>query len=196
MKLVTAQEMKEIDQLATEKYGIPGLVLMDAAAKQVADEVMELLRDFRNEDRDSDVPSVDRMPTLGKVVVLCGGGNNGGDGFGAARWLSCYGVQVKVFLIGTSLDKISGDAAAELAMVRNAGIALAEVQSEEDWLHVELAIDRANVVVDAIIGTGFAGELRAPARRACQLMNKLGKHVLAIDMPTGVNADDGSAHEN
>ena len=196
MKLVTAQEMKEIDQLATEKYSIPGLVLMDAAAKQVADEVMELLRDFRNEDRDSDVPPVDRMPALGKVVVLCGGGNNGGDGFGAARWLSCYGVQVKVFLIGTSLDKISGDAAAELAMVRNAGITLAEVQSEEDWLHVELAIERANVVVDAIIGTGFAGELRAPARRACQLMNKLGKHVLSIDMPTGVNADDGSASED
>ncbi|MGM9570073.1 MAG: NAD(P)H-hydrate dehydratase [Phascolarctobacterium sp.] len=196
MKLVTAQEMKEIDQLATEKYGIPGLVLMDAAAKQVADEVMEALRDFRNEDRDSGVAPVDRMPALGKVVVLCGGGNNGGDGFGAARWLACYGVQVKVFLIGTTLDKISGDAAAELAMVKAASVAISEVQSEEDWLHVELAIERASVVVDAIIGTGFSGELRAPARRACQLINRLGRHVLSVDMPTGVNADDGSASED
>ena len=70
MKLVTAQEMKEIDKLAIEKYGVPGLVLMDAAAKQVADVVADQLA---------------KKSTLGKVVVLCGGGNNGGDGFGAAR---------------------------------------------------------------------------------------------------------------
>ena len=181
MKLVTAQEMKEIDKLATEKYGVPGLVLMDAAAKQVADAVMDLLAEKK---------------LAGKVVVLCGGGNNGGDGFGAARWLMSYGLEVKVFLVGTPVEKISGDAASELAMFMAAGGKLKELASEEDWLTAELALERASVVVDAILGTGFAGELRPAARRACQLVNQLAKCVVAVDVPTGVNADDGSAAED
>ena len=115
MKLVTAQEMKEIDKLAIEKYGVPGIVLMDAAAKQVADVVAEQLAN---------------KSTLGKVVVLCGGGNNGGDGFGAARWLHGYGIQVKVFLLGTVVAKLSGDAAAEAAMLKAAGVAVTEVVKE------------------------------------------------------------------
>ena len=178
MKLVTAQEMKEIDKLAIEKYGVPGIVLMDAAAKQVADVVTEQL--------------ANKSP-LGKVVVLCGGGNNGGDGFGAARWLHGYGIQVKVFLLGTVVAQLSGDAAAEAAMLKAAGVAVTEVVMEEDWFAVELALERAAVVVDAILGTGFSGELRPAAKRACQLINQLAQHVVAVDVPTGVNADDGSA---
>lgn len=196
MKLVTAQEMKEIDKLATEKYGVPGLVLMDAAAKQVADAVVDLLKDAASAEHAS-VAGVSKAcaasSQLGKVVVLCGGGNNGGDGFGAARWLMSYGVEVKVFLIGTSEDKITGDAASELAMFKAAGGRLSTVAADEDWLTTELALERASVVVDAILGTGFAGELRPPAKRACQLMNELARHVVAVDVPTGVNADDGSA---
>ncbi len=196
MKLVTAQEMKEIDKLAIEKYGVPGLVLMDAAAKQVADAVVDLLKDAASAEHAS-VAGVSKAcaasSQLGKVVVLCGGGNNGGDGFGAARWLMSYGVEVKVFLIGTSEDKITGDAASELAMFKAAGGRLSTVAADEDWLTTELALERASVVVDAILGTGFAGELRPPAKRACQLMNELARHVVAVDVPTGVNADDGSA---
>lgn len=196
MKLVTAQEMKEIDKLATEKYGVPGLVLMDAAAKQVADAVVDLLKDAASAEHAS-VAGVSKTcaasSQLGKVVVLCGGGNNGGDGFGAARWLMSYGVEVKVFLIGTSEDKITGDAASELAMFKAAGGRLSAVAADEDWLTTELALERASVVVDAILGTGFAGELRTAAKRACELINELAKTVVAVDVPTGVNADDGSA---
>ena len=196
MKLVTAQEMKEIDKLATEKYGVPGLVLMDAAAKQVADAVVDLLKDAASAEHAS-VAGVSKAcaasSQLGKVVVLCGGGNNGGDGLGAARWLMSYGVEVKVFLIGTSEDKITGDAASELAMFKAAGGRLSTVAADEDWLTTELALERASVVVDAILGTGFAGELRPAAKRACELINELAKKVVAVDVPTGVNADDGSA---
>ena len=196
MKLVTAQEMKEIDKLATEKYGVPGLVLMDAAAKQVADAVVDLLKDAASAEHAS-VAGVSKAcaasSQLGKVVVLCGGGNNGGDGLGAARWLMSYGVEVKVFLIGTSEDKITGDAASELAMFKAAGGRLSAVAADEDWLTTELALERASVVVDAILGTGFAGELRTAAKRACELINELAKTVVAVDVPTVVNADDGSA---
>ena len=204
MKLVTAQEMKEIDKLATEKYGVPGLVLMDAAAKQVADAVVKILSEEADAARSSSGFGAEgaagsasaQAVSLGKVVVLCGGGNNGGDGFGAARWLMSYGLEVKVFLVGTPVEKISGDAASELAMFMAAGGKLKELASEEDWLTAELALERASVVVDAILGTGFAGELRPAARRACQLVNQLAKCVVAVDVPTGVNADDGSAAED
>lgn len=191
MKLVTAQEMKEIDKLAMEKYGVPGLLLMDAAAKQVADAVVDELKNVyleKNRGESAQNPC--------KVVVLCGGGNNGGDGFGAARWLHNYGNAVKVFLIGSTCDKISGDAASELAMLKAAGVAVMELVKEEDWLALELAIERAAVVVDAILGTGFSGELRPAAKRACQLMNQLARQVVAVDVPTGVNSDNGAACED
>ena len=78
-------------------------------------------------------------------------------------------------------------------MLKAAGVAVTEVVKEEDWFAVELALERAAVVVDAILGTGFSGELRPAAKRACQLINQLAQHVVAVDVPTGVNADDGSA---
>ena len=188
MKLVTATEMKEIDRLATEKYGVPGIVLMDAAAKQVADAVTKLLSEGANVGVASNAAP--------KVVILCGGGNNGGDGFGTARWLISYGVSVKVFLIGSTVEKIGGDAAAELAMLQAAGVAVKVIEKDEDWFTVELALERASVVVDAILGTGFKGQLRPAAQRACRLVNELAKRVVAVDVPTGVNADDGSACED
>lgn len=191
MKLVTAQEMKEIDKLAMGKYGVSGLVLMDAAAKQVADAVVDELEKVyleKNKGESAQNPC--------KVVVLCGGGNNGGDGFGAARWLHSYGNVVKVFLIGSTCDKISGDAASELAMLKAAGVVVRELAKEEDWFAVELAIERADIVVDAILGTGFSGELRPAARRACQLINQLAQRIVAVDVPTGVNSDNGAACED
>lgn len=194
MKLVTAQEMKEIDKLAMTKYGVPGLVLMDTAAKQVADVVMELLRKSVLAQRVVDKGASGYAQF--KVVIFCGGGNNGGDGFGAARWLASYGIAVKIFLVGTTLEKITGDAASELAMLKAAGLGVQLLTKEEDWLTAELAVERSSVVVDAILGTGFSGELRPAHQRACQLINQLGKQVVAVDIPTGVNADDGSASED
>ena len=191
MKLVTTQEMKEIDKLAMEKYGVSGLLLMDAAAKQVADAVVDELEKVyleKNRGESAQNPC--------KVVVLCGGGNNGGDGFGAARWLHSYGNVVKVFLIGSTCDKISGDAASELAMLKAAGVVVTELAKEEDWFAVELAIERADIVVDAILGTGFSGELRPAARRACQLINQLAQRIVAVDVPTGVNSDNGATCED
>ena len=80
MKLVTAKEMQNLDRLAVEEYAIPGIVLMENASKAVADTAVEMLR---NNGGDS-------------VIVVCGKGNNGGDGFGAARWLANYGYAVTV----------------------------------------------------------------------------------------------------
>ncbi|WP_304226927.1 NAD(P)H-hydrate epimerase, partial [Phascolarctobacterium succinatutens] len=101
MKLVNVQEMKQLDQLATAEYAVPGILLMDNAAQAVADAVNDSLDELDGE----------------SVVVFGGGGNNGGDGFGAARWLQNYGAKVRVFVVGKELEAVTGDAAAELAML-------------------------------------------------------------------------------
>lgn len=179
MKLVTAQEMKQIDLQAQTEYAVPGIVLMDTAAQAVADAAVEALDVVDGE----------------SVVVFCGSGNNGGDGFGAARWLASYGVDVRAFVVGASLESITGDAAAELAMFSKDGGRVDVITSEDDWVLAELAASRADVVIDALLGTGFHGELQGDLLRACRLINVSGRYVLAVDVPTGVNADNGAAAE-
>lgn len=179
MKVVTAEEMKQLDKLAMEEYGVAGLLLMDQASKAVAEAVLEILPEDKQ-----------------KVVVFCGKGNNGGDGFGAARWLDSFGINTKVYLVGAALDEVKGDAAKELAMLQQAGVQVVVLNNEDDLLVAELVCAKCGVVVDAMLGTGFAGELGDNYASVCQLINDSGKPVVAVDIPTGVNADDGSAAEH
>lgn len=180
MKLVNVQEMKQLDQLATAEYAVPGLLLMDNAAQAVADAVNDSLDELDGE----------------SVVVFCGGGNNGGDGFGAARWLQNYGARVRVFVVGKALEAVTGDAAAELAMLQKTDAKVEAVAGEDDWVVAELAAAKADILVDALAGTGFHGELEGDLLRACRLMNDSEKYIVAVDVPTGVNADNGAVSEN
>ena len=180
MKLVTAKEMKVLDVQAQNDYAMPGILLMDNAAQAVAEAVHEALTALEGE----------------RVVIFCGGGNNGGDGLGAARWLQSYGVSVRAFVVGAALDAVQGDAAMELAMFTKAGGRVEALSTEDDWVLAELAASKADVLVDALLGTGFHGELEGDVLRACELLNKSEKYILAIDIPTGVNADNGAVSEN
>lgn len=180
MKLVTAKEMKALDVQAQNDYAMPGILLMDNAAQAVAEAVHEALTALEGE----------------RVVIFCGGGNNGGDGLGAARWLQSYGVSVRAFVVGAALDAVQGDAALELAMFTKAGGRVEALSTEDDWVLAELAASKADVLVDALLGTGFHGELEGDVLRACELLNKSEKYILAVDIPTGVNADNGAVSEN
>lgn len=180
MKLVTAKEMKALDVQAQNDYAMPGILLMDNAAQAVAEAVHEALTALEGE----------------RVVIFCGGGNNGGDGLGAARWLQSYGVSVRAFIVGTALEAVQGDAALELAMFTKAGGRVEALSTEDDWVLAELAASKADVLVDALLGTGFHGELEGDILRACELLNKSEKYILAVDVPTGVNADNGAVSEN
>lgn len=180
MKLVTAKEMKALDVQAQTDYAMPGILLMDNAAQAVAEAVHEALTALEGE----------------RVVIFCGGGNNGGDGLGAARWLQSYGVSVRAFVVGAALDAVQGDAALELAMFTKAGGRVEALSTEDDWVLAELAASKADVLVDALLGTGFHGELEGDVLRACELLNKSEKYILAVDIPTGVNADNGAVSEN
>ena len=179
MKLVTAKEMKALDVQAQNDYAMPGILLMDNAAQAVAEAVHEALTALEGE----------------RVVIFCGGGNNGGDGLGAARWLQSYGVSVRAFVVGAALDAVQGDAALELAMFTKAGGRVEALGTEDDWVLAELAASKADVLVDALLGTGFHGELEGDVLRACELLNKSEKYILAVDIPTGVNADNGAVCE-
>ena len=180
MKLVTAKEMKALDVQAQNDYAMPGILLMDNAAQAVAEAVHEALTALEGE----------------RVVIFCGGGNNGGDGLGAARWLQSYGVSVRAFVVGVALDAVQGDAAVELAMFTKAGGRVEALSAEDDWVLAELAASKADVLVDALLGTGFHGELEGDILRACELLNKSEKYILAVDIPTGVNADNGAVSEH
>lgn len=180
MKLVTAKEMKALDVQAQTDYAMPGILLMDNAAQAVAEAVHEALTALEGE----------------RVVIFCGGGNNGGDGLGAARWLQSYGVSVRAFVVGAALDAVQGDAAMELAMFTKTDGRVEALSTEDDWVLAELAASKADVLVDALLGTGFHGELEGDVLRACELLNKSEKYILAVDVPTGVNADNGAVSEN
>lgn len=179
MKLVTAQEMKTLEKAAMEQYAIPGLLLMENAAKAVADVALAVFEELAGE----------------RAVVICGKGNNGGDGFGVARWLMSYGVMVKVFLAGASPEKIGGDAAKEMDMFRKAGGKIYRIESDADFDYAEAACCRSDLVIDALLGTGFHGELQGTEFRICGIIQKSGKVVLSVDVPSGVDATKGIAAE-
>lgn len=182
MKIVTAAEMQDIDKLASNQYGVPGILLMDQASKAVADVVLhkENFKDVGN----------------GKIIVFCGKGNNGGDGFGAARYLYNAGLEVTVFLVNATVTSLKGDAAAEADMLVRAGVDIKCLQSENDLLLVKPAIIQSDIIVDAMLGTGFKGELCGLYLEVCKLINSMDKLVVAVDIPTGVDADFGLRAEN
>jgi hydroxyethylthiazole kinase-like uncharacterized protein yjeF len=167
MKILTAQEMGEADRRSVE-MGVPIATLMENAGAAVA---KFCLRHYANE---------------GTVVVLCGKGNNGGDGFVAARHLAQAGRTVRVVLLG-SVSDVKGEAAAALERTTpQPDVEVLEAQSEED---LEAALDGAALIVDAVVGTGFKPPLRGLALAARELLAKTAVPVIAIDLPSGWDAD-------
>lgn len=180
MKVVNAQEMRVLDTRASEVYGVNDLLLMEHASKAVADTVMD----------------VAAANNWSKAVVLCGKGNNGGDGFGAARWLMKYGMKVRVLLVNAREDELKGSAAAQLAMYAKAGGELHTVIEADDVQLAEIACLKTDIIIDAVMGTGFYGELSGLNQEICRIINGAGKYVAAVDVPTGVNADNGMAADD
>mgnify|MGYP000155188789 FL=1 len=156
------------------------MVLMENAGKAVAETAADFLEDC-----------------FGKnIVVFTGKGNNGGDGFAAARWLSNQGARVKVFLV-SPWQELTGDAAAQLRICRKCGIELFALKEDRgSWDVAEVSCRQADLVIDAVLGTGFNGVLHGVQQRACGLMNSIAVPVVSIDVPSGVSADTGSADKN
>jgi len=171
---LTREQVREMDRKAIEEYGIQGIILMENAGIAVANEVWR---------------TVNAKPSA-KVVVLSGKGNNGGDGYVATRHLFNRGLNPVAFVFA-SFDEIRGDAAANLAIIRKMGINTREIKNESDMPAVEDALKQADVIVDALLGTGLAGEVRGLPRAAIELINDAGGAVVSVDIASGLDANSG-----
>ena len=168
MKIVSADEMRAIDRATSERFGVPSLTLMENAGAAVADYV------------------ISHHATAGRVVVFCGKGNNGGDGFVAARRLHERGKNVQVILLGDPAD-LRGDAAVMFGKLRGAAVAVhssEELKSERVRLSLE-----ADLYLDAVLGTGFKPPVSGLYADAIAIMNASPVPVIAVDIPSGADAD-------
>ncbi|MFN8178524.1 MAG: NAD(P)H-hydrate dehydratase [bacterium] len=173
MRVVTASEMREIDRRAIEECGVPSLDLMERAGAGAAQ-----------------VIASSGLAKGDKVVVLCGKGNNGGDGFVAARYLRDWGADVTCWTIGER-DELSSDALRNLVTAEDNGVKVRPFRPGETDDEIITQLAEAKVAVDALLGTGAAGRLRDPIRSLTRLLNLSPARVYALDMPTGMNADSG-----
>ena len=174
MKVVTASQMRELDRRATEEFGIPSLLLMENAGLQA---VLEMERSFP------------RLRTS-RVAVVCGKGNNGGDGLVAARHLFDRGMAAQVFLLATRRE-VKGDAGTNLEIVTRLGVPIHEVTTSHDLQASLEAIRRADLIVDAMLGTGTAGGAKGLFAEAIDLLNRAGRPIVALDIPSGLSSDEG-----
>jgi ADP-dependent NAD(P)H-hydrate dehydratase / NAD(P)H-hydrate epimerase len=187
MKALTAAEMREVDRLTTERFGVPSHQLMEAAGKSVAEVFLEQYG-YRN----ADPP--------GRVVLLCGKGNNGGDGFVVARFLKEEAEQVHVYLFAKP-DELRGDAAKNLGRWQEQSGGVTVLQNEADWEKAWGEISAAEVIVDALLGTGIRGPASGLIAQAIEDVNRLSRNataarpawVVAVDTPSGLPSDGEAA---
>jgi NAD(P)H-hydrate epimerase len=172
MRVLNSAQMREADRRTIEEIGIPSLVLMENAGRQVVAAIEALHDDL-----------VDRH-----VGILCGRGNNGGDGFVVARTLAQRGVQVSVFLIG-SVGDVRGDARVNLEVLGRLGLTVIEIANSQAWeLHAS-EVTSCALLVDAIFGTGLNAPLAGLLETVVADVNGSGIPVVSIDLPSGLPAD-------
>ena len=172
MRVLNTAQMREADRRTIEEVGIPSIVLMENAGRQAVAAMEAAFEDLASS----------------RVAVLCGRGSNGGDGFVIARTLIQRGIETSVFLLGSVAD-VRGDARTNLEVLGRIGLTVVELTNAQEWeLHFS-EISECDLVVDAILGTGFRGQLTGLLETVVADVNGLGVPVVAIDLPTGVSAD-------
>ncbi|MGH7348065.1 MAG: NAD(P)H-hydrate epimerase, partial [Candidatus Rokuibacteriota bacterium] len=172
----TAEEMRRLDQRAITELGIPGATLMENAGRGAAEAIVAAL------------PALGAPRRGARVVIVCGKGGNGGDGFVVARWLKHHGARPSVLLVHPPAQ-VGGDAGRKLAELERAGIrprAFTDDRASADLLA------RAHIVVDALLGTGSRGVPEGGLARAIEAINTSGRPVVALDIPSGLSANTGA----
>ncbi len=174
MKAATSEQMQSLDRKAIDTYGIPGVVLMENAGKGATEVIANTFPDLQGK----------------KVAIIAGKGNNGGDGFVVARHLLNRGVSVKVFLLADP-KALRGDAETNLQIFLRMKGEVIPVPSFKDYQKVKKDLERFDLLVDAIFGTGLDAEIRGYYREVIDHLNALQKPVVAIDIPSGLDANTG-----
>ena len=161
--IISAAEAQAFDRFAQEKLGIPSLILMENAGRSVAEEALKMLRGRKN------------------VAVVCGSGNNGGDGLVAARHLLNAGVKVRVCFLGDA-SKLKTDPQINFNILRQMKQRIGRSLSK---------MRKVDLIIDAVFGIGLVKEVREPFLGVIKRLNRLGIPILSVDVPSGLNADTG-----
>jgi len=174
MYLVTADEMREMDRLTIEQFGLPGRILMENAGRGAFRVLTESFPDIFKQ----------------KVAVISGRGNNGGDGFVIARYLAQSNISVTVYLLSES-KALSGDAAANFNLLAPLNIPVKELPDEKTFRRAKNDIAHHHMIVDAILGTGLNSDVKGYFKAVIDFINNLKRPVLAVDIPSGLHTDTG-----
>jgi len=172
IKIVSSQQMRGMDKYTIEKIGIPGMVLMENAAKATFHVIEKILAD----------------ESSSRVAIFCGKGNNGGDGFAIGRYLWNKGVEVMVYLVGKEAD-LKGDAKRNYEIIKKLGLDIHFLSKKADLTRI-LKFP-PDLVIDALLGTGISGAVYGFMKEVIDLINQLPGLVIAVDVPSGLNSDSG-----
>lgn len=173
MKVALSDEMKKIDIDTIEEYGIPGVVLMENAGRRVVDVIVG--------------------EGFSSGLMVCGTGSNGGDGFVVARYLSNYGINVKIFVVGDRKN-ISGDSLVNLNICKKLGIEVKDLVYDYDFVKFQDEFNKYDFIVDGIFGTGLNKDVEGIHKRVIHTINNSGKYVYSIDIPSGIGGNDGKIY--
>lgn len=188
---MTRQAVRDVDRIAIEDYGMPGMILMENAGRGAARTILDML--------------VDRESP--RMAVICGAGNNGGDGFVIARHLYNEHVDVTLYL-AVNGDRLKGDARVNYEIARRMKPPILPLVSQSDLDDAAGPLSDCDVIVDALLGTGFSGQVRSPFDAIIDQVNGLagaktnslagaktnglaGAKVVAVDVPSGLDCDTG-----
>ncbi|WHH61749.1 NAD(P)H-hydrate dehydratase [Petroclostridium sp. X23] len=172
--MASCSTMRKIDNDAIEKIGIPGVVLMENAGLTVVEEIKKTLGEL----------------SYKSVIIFCGRGNNGGDGFVIARHLFNAGVNVLVVLVAETKD-IKGDALTNFKIIQKLGVKIIQSVDGQYLEEIAASLYLCDMVVDAIFGTGIKGTVSDAVAAIFDLINSSGRCVLSVDIPSGINGDSG-----
>ncbi len=175
MNLVTASEMQAMDRKTIEEFGIPGVVLMENAGRGAVRFFMDTLLTEKSR----------------RIGVMAGRGNNGGDGYVMARYLTQHGCAVTVFLL-SSKSRVKGDAAANLNLLAPLGVPVIELPDPQTFESHKEQLIQQDIWIDAILGTGLNSDVRGYFKTVIEFINHRNKPVFAVDIPSGLNSDTGS----
>src|SRR6187455_315895 len=173
MRVLNSRQMRDADRRTIEDVGIPSIVLMENAGRQFV----------------AAMESTFESLSVMSVAVLCGRGNNGGDGFVVARTLIERDIDVAVYLFAASAE-VRGDARINLDVLRNLGVDVIEIADAAAWeLHGREVLG-ADVIVDALVGTGLSAPLAGLYESVIADVNSSPRPVVSVDLPSGLSADD------
>jgi NAD(P)H-hydrate epimerase len=169
--ILSREESRELDRCAIENLGVPGIVLMENAGRGVAEYLLTIY-------------------SKGTIIICCGKGNNGGDGFVIARHLDNANIPIKILLFAKP-EELKGDALIQYNIILKSGISVLNCTNEDYLQKLQNAFKTTTWIIDALFGTGLMGPIKSPFAEVIQIINGSAIDVVSVDIPSGLDCDTG-----